>query len=119
MKKILIVEDDTRIALALSHRVKQAGYETIVAYDALTGLNSAVKIRPDLVLLDISMPAGNGFAVAERIQALLPAPTPIIFMTASKQTGLVSKAEQMGAVGFFEKPYNPERLMDAMKRILD
>ena len=118
MKKILIIEDDRNIAVALGLRMKQAGYETTLAYDALTGVNTAVKLRPDLVLLDIAMPAGNGFSVAERIQALLPVPTPIIFLTASKQPGLLAKAEELGAVGFFEKPYRSEDLLRATRRAL-
>src|ERR1041385_1094630 len=86
-KKILIIEDDEKIAMALALRLQAAGYQATTAYDALTGLNSAVSNSPDLVLLDISMPAGNGLSVAERIQALIPTPTPIIFLTASKQPG--------------------------------
>ena len=117
-KRILIVEDDENIARGLVLRMKAAGLETIVASDGLSGVRSAVTQRPDLVLLDVSLPAGNGFSVAEGIQKNIPAPTPIIFLTASKLPELRRKAFQLGAAGFFEKPYNPETLLAAVKRAL-
>ena len=117
-KRILIVEDDENIARGLVLRMKAAGLETIVASDGLSGVRSAVTQRPDLVLLDVSLPAGNGFSVAEGIQKNVPAPTPIIFLTASKLPELKRKAFQLGAAGFFEKPYCPEILLAAVKRVL-
>lgn len=118
-KKILIVEDDAKLAMALALRLKAAGYETVLAFDALLGLSNAVKISPDLVLLDISMPAGNGLDLAHKIQKTLAQPPPIIFLTASKQDGLRDKALQLGAVGFFEKPYEAEDLMAAVNTALE
>ena len=118
MKKILIVEDDENIALALATRLKSAGYETLMAYDALAGVEAAIRTKPDLVLLDISMPAGSGFTVAERMQALMPTRTPFIFLTASKLPGLPEKARDLGASAFFQKPYKSEALLPAIQRAL-
>jgi CheY-like chemotaxis protein len=118
MKKVLIVDDDERVAKALEIRVKSAGYESIVAYDALNAVVTAAKVKPDAVLLDINIPAGNGFSVAERIQAILSSPTPIIFITASRQPGLLDRALQSGASGFIEKPYSPERLLELLHHLL-
>ena len=118
-KKVLIIEDDRKTALALAHRIRSAGYEATLAYDALTGVNTAVKLRPDLVLLDISMPGGNGFSVAERIQNLVPRLTPIIFLTASRQPGFRKKAGELGAAGYFEKPYDAQELLTTVKQVLE
>ena len=118
MKKILIIEDDPKIAKALALRLKSAGYEATMASDALTGLTAAVKLKPDLLLLDISIPAGNGFMVAERVQCLISRPTPIIFLTASKQSAFRNRARELGAAAFFEKPYQPEQLLAAVSKIL-
>ena len=118
VKKVLIVEDDPKIAKALALRVGNAGYETLLAYDALAGVSMAVKLRPDLVLLDISLPAGNGFSVAERIQKMIPKATPIIFLTASKEASFIEKAITLGAAGYFEKPYNSEALLDTIRQRL-
>jgi DNA-binding response OmpR family regulator len=117
-KQVLIIEDDEKIAMALALRLKAAGYEATTTYDALTGLNAAVRNPPALVLLDISIPGGNGFSVAERIQTLVPTPTPIIFLTASKQPGFKEKAKKLGAAGYFEKPYEAEELFGAIRQAL-
>lgn len=119
MKKILIVEDDESVAKALNLRMQSAGYETAVAGDAIQGLSRATSFLPDLVLLDINLPAGNGIDVAHRIRSLLPPQTPIIFLTASRQPGLVERATAVGSpIGFLEKPYSPTTLMAATRRSL-
>ena len=117
-KRILIVEDDEKVAAGLAVRMKAAGFQTTIAADAVAGVRSAVQGQPDLVLLDISLPAGNGFSVAERIQRSIPTPTPIIFLTASHQPEFRAEATRLGAVGFFEKPYQPEELMEAVRQAL-
>ena len=108
-KKILVVEDDKRIVMALAVRLKGKGYDVVAAYDAVMAMTIAMHHRPDLVLLDISMPGGNGFMVAKRLQnEATTAGIPLIFLTASKQPGLRENAQDLGAVGFFEKPYEAE-----------
>ena len=118
LTQILIIEDNEKIALALALRLKAAGYRAMTTYDALTGLKAAVTNPPALVLMDISMPAGNGFSVAERIQALIPTHIPIIFVTASKKAAFREKAKKMGAAGYFEKPYEMDDLFGAIRRAL-
>ncbi len=119
MKKILVVEDDKSILMALSVRLRGAGYTVATAQDAMMAMSVAVKELPDLVILDISMPAGNGFQVAERLQDnCKTVGTPFIFLTASRKPGLRDKAMQMGAQGFFEKPYDPTELMAAVSLAL-
>jgi DNA-binding response OmpR family regulator len=117
-KTILIIEDDQKVALGLAIRMKSAGYEAIMAHDALSGVRSAIRNRPDLVLLDISMPAGNGFLVAERIQRNISNPIPIIFLTASRHPEFRQKAEELGALAFFEKPYEPAELLAVINEAL-
>ena len=119
MKKVLIVEDDKKISMALTIRLKSKGYEVLTAFDALSGVSVAVKNRPDMILLDVMMPAGGGFSVAERLRALAQtAMTPIIFLTASKRPGLEEKAEELSAVAFFEKPYDAESLLKTIDETL-
>jgi DNA-binding response OmpR family regulator len=115
-KRILIVEDDERIAKALAVRLTAAGYETSMAHDGLAGFRAAVVEKPDLVLLDISLAAGDGFTVAERIQNNIPTPIPMIFLTASKRPEFRRKAQGLGAVGFFEKPFEANALLTAIKK---
>jgi CheY-like chemotaxis protein len=117
-KKILIVEDDRKIGLSLSLRLDSVGYEALLAQDALFGVTMAVKNQPDLVILDISMPAGDGFQVAERVRALVRLEMPIIFLTASKQPSFRAKATELGAAGFFEKPFKSHELLAAIEAAL-
>ena len=114
-KRILIVEDDEHIAMALALRLKEAGHDTALAFDAVLGLSTAVRSAPDLVVLDITMPGGNGLHLAQRMQELMPDPPPVIFLTASKQPALREKAFKLGAVAFFEKPYEAEDLLAAVE----
>ena len=114
MKKILIVEDDQKIGVALSVRLKAAGYEVVLATDAMAGSSLAVKHKPDLMILDVTMPAGTGLLVAERSQTNpTTAGTPFIILTASKNKVHREKAEELGAAAFFEKPYEADELLAA------
>lgn len=118
-QKILVVEDDKKIATAIAVRLKAEGFKVDIAMDAAMGIACARKMEPDLILLDISMPAGDGFIVAERLRSLAQTMfTPFIFLTASKQPGLRERAREAGAVDFLEKPYEAAELLNAVKDAL-
>ena len=118
--KILVVEDDKKIALALAIRLRTAGYEVIAAPDAVLAMSMALKHRPSLLLLDILIPGGNGFQVAEWLQSLdAMIGVPYIFITASKVPGLRERAGSLGAVGFFEKPYDVGELLATIREALE
>ncbi|PYJ08869.1 MAG: hypothetical protein DME25_00300 [Verrucomicrobia bacterium] len=118
MKKILIMEDDNKIATALAIRLEAAGYEVLTAPDGLDGLKLALEDRPDLILTDIWMPVGTGFSVAQRLKDLGLTGIPLIFITASKLKGLREAAQKLGGAAFFEKPYDPEQLLAAVAKAL-
>src|SRR5258706_1387894 len=119
MKKVLIIEDDQKIALALCVRLKARGYTTWIAEDAINGLKLAVANRPDLILLDISLPAGNGLRLAEHLKTLPDTRrTPVIFATASKESDLRQKAIELGAAGLLRKPYDAETLLRVVEHAL-
>jgi DNA-binding NtrC family response regulator len=119
MKKILIIEDDKRIAASLEIRLKGAGYQVATASDGLKGLTSAIRTKPDLIVSDIWLPSAIGFLVAERLKNVGLGETPIIFITASKKHELWELAQEVGAVAFFEKPYDSEKLLKAISSALD
>jgi len=80
MKSVLLVDDNTSIFLTLGVRLKSMGYIVYAAKDAINAVSAVRKSSPDVVVLDISLPAGDGFMVAERLQNLSGcAATPIIF----------------------------------------
>ena len=116
-KRVLIVEDDRVISLALGTRLRANGYEVLQAFDGLQGFMQATKHRPDVVLLDLSMPAGGGLSVASRMREMVDlASTPIIFMTASKKPELAAAAKQYGAIGFLEKPFDAEAMLALVRQ---
>jgi len=119
MKRILIAEDDARIAAALAIRLEAAGYEVMRAPDGFRGLQMTLREQPDLIVMDIWMPVGTGFSVVQRLQSLGLANIPIIFITASKLVGIKETVEGLGAVAFFEKPYDPEKLLQAIAEALN
>jgi DNA-binding response OmpR family regulator len=117
MKKTLIVEDDSNSVKDMAIRLKSAGYEVTPAPGARAGVASA-NIQPERARIDISMPAGNGFTAADRIRDLGATAIPIIFLTAGREPGLRQRALKLGAAGFFEKPYDDNELLAAIKRTL-
>src|SRR5581483_9369689 len=95
-KKILIVEDDKTIQKALSIRLRAAGYAVATADDAVSAVPAVQKEQPQLILLDISIPGGDGFGVAARVRELPGgANIPFIFLTASKAPGFKERADQL------------------------
>lgn len=116
MKKILLVEDDNKIQLAVSLAMKGMGYSLTTASDAVTAISAARRETPDVIVLDINLPAGDGFVVAERLMRLNQlGGIPIIFITASKQPGLREKAKSLGATNFLEKPFGVSELANAVE----
>jgi len=119
-KKILIVDDERDIVKALMIRLQAAGYEVAAAFDGAQGVFVAHKEKPDLIILDIRMPAGNGFSVAQRLKRSTHTFTiPVIFLTGSPEKNAEEKAMALGARFYVKKPYDPEELLDAIKRALE
>ncbi len=119
-KKILIVDDERDIVKALMIRLQGAGYEVVTAFDGAQGVFMAHKEKPDLILLDIRMPAGDGFSVAQRLKRSIHTFTiPVIFLTGSPEETAEEKAMALGARFYVKKPYDPEELLDAIRRALE
>ena len=119
MKSVLLVDDDNTILLGTGVRLKAMGYRVYTAKDAVSAISAVRKNEPDVVVLDISLPAGDGFLVADRLQNMVgSAATPIIFMTASENPGLRERATKLGAVGFLKKPFDATSLADAIEMAL-
>lgn len=113
-KSILIVEDDKDIAKTLEIRLGAQGLQPIIAHDAALATKLAREHQPSLVILDIGLPGGDGFEVADRVRRLVSAGTPLIFITANARREVREKAELYKPVAFFQKPYHPDELMAAV-----
>jgi CheY-like chemotaxis protein len=114
-----LVDDDNTVLLGTGIRLKSMGYTVYTAKDAVSAVSAVRKNEPDVVVLDISLPAGDGFLVADRLQNMVgSAATPIIFITASENPALRERAMKLGAVGFLKKPFDATSLADAIKSAL-
>jgi CheY-like chemotaxis protein len=119
MKTVLLVDDDNTVLLGTGVRLKSMGYIIYTAKDAVSAVSAVRQCAPDVVVLDISLPAGDGFLVADRLQMLVGSvATPIIFMTASENPALRERAMKLGAVGFLKKPFDATSLADAIESAL-
>jgi CheY-like chemotaxis protein len=117
--KILIVDDDTDMRRALHVRLRAYGYETAFASDGLTATSVALKEAPDLVLLDLGLPAGDGFAVMDMFHSNSELSSiPMIVLTARDPSGNEEAAFSAGCFAFFQKPADNNELMSTIGRAL-
>ena len=115
-KTILIADDDRNFLTAIARQLEQRGLRVVTSVDAYQALAAAVQEPPDLMLLDIRMPAGDGLSVQERMQKL-PAlrDIPVIYVTGDRSNEVRLAAKRLGAVGLFYKPVSLARLMSFIR----
>jgi DNA-binding response OmpR family regulator len=117
-RKVLVVDDEQDVAQALKVRLKANGFHVVLASDSIQAYIMANKEKPDLIILDIMLPGGGGFVVAERLkQSQATHRIPIIFLTGVP--GGEEKAYQLGASGYVMKPYHPDELLETIHRALE
>jgi DNA-binding response OmpR family regulator len=111
-KKIVCIEDDRETAALIAEELLDRGYDVTVAHDGREGLAAILKIMPDLVLSDISMPVMSGFELLERLVALVPrfSKMPFIFLTALTDRDNELKGRQLGADDYVTKPIDFDML---------
>lgn len=119
MAKILIVDDDQDIRRLLAIRLKASGHEAVFAGDAISAVNQARKEQPDLILLDVMLPAGDGYLVMERLKAM-PAMEgiPVIVVSALDPSHQEDKLAASGADAYVQKPFDHEELLAEIDRAL-
>ncbi len=109
--KILVADDDREILQTLSIGLRAAGHQVRTVQDAMQAFLQSKKNTPDLILLDINMPGGNGLDV---LRLLKNAPStkkvPVVIITASADAGLAEKVKAMGAADFIAKPFDFARV---------
>ena len=104
-KMILLVDDDPDVRLAMHVRLKANGYDTCFASDALASISEARKQQPNLVILDLGLPGGDGFVVIERLKRHPSlAVIPIIVVSARDASGNRERAIKAGAKVYLQKP---------------
>ncbi|MDD5194566.1 MAG: response regulator transcription factor [Candidatus Omnitrophica bacterium] len=119
MSKILIIEDEPDIAKVVAKRLTQSGFEVTVAVDAYEGVAFAHKEKPDLIILDLMLPAGGGLSVLRNIKLAGEIRyTPVIVLTGVKDEDYKQQILNQGIEAYLEKPYEPEVLISTIQNIL-
>lgn len=119
-KKILLIEDEKELVLGMATLLKSQGYLIIAAYDGLFGISLAHKEKPDLIILDLGLPAGGGFYVLENLKKSVETfAIPVLVLTAQQGVDLEERVEQAGAAACFHKPFEPELLLNQISESLN
>ncbi len=118
-RSILIVDDDAAQVEVLSHRLQQQGFSIVFAYEGRAGLSKAREHRPDLVLLDVTLPDLDGFAVCEElVDSPETSDIPIIIVSGSDRADIVRSSRSVGCEFFVHKPYDPNALLALIEHAL-
>lgn len=117
--KILIVDDDPDLRKALKLRLRANNYDTVQASDGYSALAVAQKERPNLIILDLGLPAGDGLVVLERLQnSDTLSSVPVIVLTARDPQGNEQRTLEAGATAFFQKPVDNGELLEVVRASL-
>ena len=120
MAKLVLTVDDSRtmrdmLRLALS----AAGYRVIQAVDGVDGLTVLEGEQPDVIVTDINMPRMDGFGFIEGVRRHgLHRATPILVLTTESDGDKKARARSAGATGWIVKPFDPAKLVDALRRVV-
>src|SRR5450755_4529535 len=118
-QKIMIVDDEPDLGRALGISLQGNHYDTVQGSDGYTAMSVAQKERPNLIILDLGLPAGDGFVVLKRLQdSDTLASIPVIVLTARDPQFNEKKTLQAGAIAFFQKPADNRELLDAIRASL-
>jgi DNA-binding response OmpR family regulator len=117
--KIMVVDDDSDLRQALSVRLRANNFDTVNVCDGYSAIAMAQKEHPHLIILDLGLPAGDGFAVLKNLQQY-PALSgiPVIVLTARDPQAYERLTLESGAVAFFQKPADNEELLGVIRASL-
>jgi CheY-like chemotaxis protein len=120
-KKILIVEDDADVRLGYQVLLKANGFDTFFAADAISAISEARKQMPDLIILDLGLPAGDGHVVLERLRGAVNldlGSIPVVVVSGRDLRGNKERALKGGAKAFLQKPWDDDELLSLIARLL-
>jgi DNA-binding response OmpR family regulator len=119
-QKILIVDDDPDLRRALKLRLRANHYDTVQAGDGYAAIAVAQKERPHLIILDLGLPAGDGYVVLERLQnSDSLSKIPVIVLTARDPQSSEKRSMEAGAAAFFQKPADNNELLEVIRATLE
>lgn len=118
--RVLVVDDERGMTLALAVRLRAAGYDVHGALDGASGIAAALGWRPQVIVLDIRMPDMDGFEVKRRLMAHPDlSATPVVFLSANAPDSSRLAARAAGAHAFLTKPYASRDVLAVIKSALE
>lgn len=119
MTKILAVDDSASMRQIVSFTLQGAGYEVVEACDGQDALNKARQNQVDLVLSDVNMPVMDGITLIKNLRTLPNYKfTPILMLTTESAADKKGEGKAAGATGWIVKPFNPDQLLNTIKKVL-
>ncbi|MDB5424071.1 MAG: response regulator [Phenylobacterium sp.] len=117
-KTILTVDDSQTIRDLLHMTLSGAGYQIVQARDGVDGLERLQDMAPDAIITDINMPRMDGFGFIEEVRRdEKHRGVPILVLTTENEPHRKERARRAGATGWIVKPFNPDKLLDALRRV--
>ncbi len=118
-QKILIADDDKKLIQMLAVQLRREGYQVISVQDGYQALDFACREEPDLLLLDVNMPAGDGFSVQERLLKMPRFATiPVIYLTGERSDRVTNSSSDVGAFAVIHKPFEMPQLLEKVRAAL-
>ena len=119
MTKTVLTVDDSRTMRDMLHlALSEAGYRVVQAVDGIDGLEVLEGERPDVIVTDINMPRMDGFGFIEGVRRdSRHRAIPILVLTTESDGAKKARAREAGATGWIVKPFNPAKLVDALRRV--
>jgi two-component system KDP operon response regulator KdpE len=116
---ILLIEDDLNVFHGIQRRLQASGYEIFYAPDAVASISQARQHRPSLILLDLGLPAGDGFVVMERLRQFSELATiPVVVLSGRDRAANEMRALRAGAAAYLQKPVSVEVLLATIRKCL-
>lgn len=120
MANILAVDDSPSMRKMVSFTLKEAGHNVVTAENGQQGLEAAKAEKADLVLTDINMPTMDGISLVKALRELPDyAHVPILVLTTESGANKKMEGKTVGATGWLVKPFNPEKLLEVVSKVLD
>ncbi len=117
-KKVLVIEDDGDVRLGYHVLLKAHHYETFFAADGMAAISEARRHQPDLIILDLGLPAGDGFVILERLRANIHLSViPVIVISGRTLPGNKERALRFGARAFLQKPWDDTELLSLIEKL--
>jgi len=118
--KILVAEDDAALLKSMRIRLSSEGYEVLCANDGYQAVAMAREQRPDMLILDINMPAGDGFSVQDRVWKMVHMRrVPIVYITGDRSQEMLDRAHILGARSLLRKPFDSSELLQTVRDALE